>query len=574
MIARWYELSVLPPKMPNAGKDDELGFGLWTPGRHEKERALAQKWYSRMKAAQVGRSFRVLSEAEAQPYRTITNASSMPVLIGPADSQSELHLKSGDAVTLSSTGAPENDKAASGRANAGWLLDIGGVVPSLAWKPAEGDGGTEQILAMAVVSHVDQSVAQYQKESHNPEFQQNGTIHIWSFTGEATEQGYVRASKDQARRLRTLCLNRGRAKRVQWSPTCGLLAIICGDGSVFIVEPQEGGSGDFGRCSEICGQLTLELTMRAEMVEHPIAVLDLGGESTKATAMTWNNCNRLSVGYTDGSIALWSIFPPRLLSRHPIHHNHVLDMACAYPTFPYLVSSSPVGGPPKLIDLRSPSYETTESVTASVQTSAGLISYSEHLLGFFFPLPSSNALSTVVGFAHHAYYPVSRRICTPDSFVTCISAGRTHPYLLIGTLDGSLWSLNPQGELFAVRYEVSDRIRVFQHEHRSAELYEKGTPGSERGASRILQGFKKEKNPNPRNDVAAAKKTAKKGKGKAATTSAGPETSKEVINESLTRLTAVQWNPNQGYGCWAAAAMASGLVRIMDLGLEPESSAG
>lgn len=287
--------------------------------------------------------------------------------------------------------------------------------------------------------------------------------------------------------------------------------------------------------------------------------------------MTWINSNRLSVGYTDGSIALWSIFPKRLLSRHAIHHNHVMDMASAYPTFPYLVSSSPVGGPPKLIDLRSPSYETTESVTASLQTSSGIMSYSEHLLGFFFPLPSSNALSTVIGFAHHAYYPVSRRICTPDSFVTCLSAGCTHPYLLIGTLDGSLWSLNPQGELFAVRYEVSDRIRVFQHEHRSAGLFAKGEPGSERGASRILQGFKKEKNPNPRNEFIAAKKTAKKGKGKVPS---GPDTSKEVIHEPLTRLTAVQWNPNRGFGCWAAAAMASGLVRIMDIGLEPEPPKG
>lgn len=314
--------------------------------------------------------------------------------------------------------------------------------------------------------------------------------------------------------------------------------------------------------------------MTIDKVEHPIAVLELANESTQATTMAWINCNRLSVGYTDGSITLWSIFPKRLLSRHPVYHNHVMDMASAYPTFPYLISSSPVGGQPKLIDLRAPAYEVTESGTQSVNTASGVTSWSDHLLGFYSPLPSSNALNTVVGFSHHAFYPVSRRIATPDSFVTCLSAGRTHPYLLLGTLDGSLWSLNPQNELFSVRYEISDRIRVFQHEHRSAGLFKEGEPGSERGAARILQGFRKEKNPNPRTEfhkALAAKKTAKKGKAK---TGESATISKDVIHESLTRMTAVEWNPNPAYGCWAAVAMASGLVRVMDLGLEAENTAG
>jgi transcription factor C subunit 6 len=34
----------------------------------------------------------------------------------------------------------------------------------------------------------------------------------------------------------------------------------------------------------------------------------------------------------------------------------------------------------------------------------------------------------------------------------------------------------------------------------------------------------------------------------------------------LTRISAVAWNPNVEFSWWAAAAMASGLVRIMDLG--------
>jgi transcription factor C subunit 6 len=75
--------------------------------------------------------------------------------------------------------------------------------------------------------------------------------------------------------------------------------------------------------------------------------------------------------------------------------------------------------------------------------------------------------------------------------------------------------------------------------------------------------------------MAAVKKGAvkKKAKGKGTDADGMKESAKEVIHEPLTRVTAVQWNPNPGYGCWAAVAMASGLVRFMDLGLEMEDSA-
>lgn len=287
--------------------------------------------------------------------------------------------------------------------------------------------------------------------------------------------------------------------------------------------------------------------------------------------MTWVNCNRLAVGYSDGSIALWSIFPRQLLSRLPVHHNDVVEMASAYPTFPYLVSSCPIGGTSKLIDLRAPSYDTTEATAATVNTQPGTMAWSDHLLGFFSLLPTSKTLGNVVGFAHYGYYPVVRRVTTPDSFVTAVSAGREHPFLLVGTVDGSLWALNPQVELFGARGHVSDRIRVFNHEHRSAALFPEGSPAASRGASRIIHGFKKEKNPNPRTEVKAPapKSSAKKpAKGKAAANSqvnVGDAT--KVIHEPLTRITAVKWNPNKGFGCWAAISMASGLVRVMDLGL-------
>jgi transcription factor C subunit 6 len=44
--------------------------------------------------------------------------------------------------------------------------------------------------------------------------------------------------------------------------------------------------------------------------------------------------------------------------------------------------------------------------------------------------------------------------------------------------------------------------------------------------------------------------------------------SRVVIHEPLTRVTAIKWNPNVQFSCWAACAMASGLIKVMDLGVD------
>lgn len=305
--------------------------------------------------------------------------------------------------------------------------------------------------------------------------------------------------------------------------------------------------------------------------------------------MAWVTINRLAVGYSDGSIALWSIHPCTVLSRQLIHHSSIIDMASGYPTLPYLVASVPMGGHVKLCDIRNPSCETTEFPTLSVSTTPNLISWSHHLKGFFAMMPSSNVLSTMVGFMHHAYFPIPRRTFASDSFTTCLAVGRTHPFLLVGSADGSLAALNPQFDLFQVlqgRREPSDRIRIFQHEHRPAEHFSQhpSSAAAQRGVSRIIHGFRPEKNRKAKVDGKRGAKTPapKKKRGKKdddAVDEDGDDSdeaggavdpTRVIIHEPQTRITTVQWNPNEAYGCWAAAAMGSGLVKVMDLGLDRE----
>lgn len=251
MLGRWYELSVLPPKVSSARGHDNLALRPWASKKAELEKASADAWCQRMKAAQSQSPFRLLSEAEAQPYNAMLSAGSLPTLIGAGSAQKDFHFTAGEAICLDSSGAPSNGDQDSDRANAGWLLDAGGIVPSLSWKPTSGKvQETDQILALAVISHSDQSIAQYEKESQqNPDFLKHGMVQIWAFPAEESD-GMTRASRAPARCQRTLCFDRGRARKVQWSPVGGLLAVLCGDGSVSVVEPKEGGNGDYGKLAE------------------------------------------------------------------------------------------------------------------------------------------------------------------------------------------------------------------------------------------------------------------------------------------------------------------------------------
>ncbi|CAH0054349.1 unnamed protein product [Clonostachys solani] len=549
-LNRWVEWALLPPK-DIAGPPGSNSGTFWSTTSQDNKDSLCQTWLSRLASDQSSRT--VLSGLTAElsrPY--LLNPGSLPVLLGPHDDQVEFSITAGDSIGTTSTGLPHNSSENVDNFPTGWMLDTGGLVLNLDWAQQR-DVDAVQLLAVAVVPHLDQEVYTYDEATSGPDFQMQGTVQIWAFQGRRTDQGSIEPSNQHPRLQKTLCLYGGRVRVVRWSPACRHLAILSG-GTVYVVDPGEDENGAY------------------EEIQQPIATLSFGKEDVKATSLTWVTFNRLAIGYSDGSIALWSIYPACLLSRHPVHHSPVINIESGYPSLPYLVASSPIGGFVKIVDLRSPSLETSEAGVLSVNTIPNLLAYSDHLLGFYALSPTSNVLNTMIGFMHHAHFPIVRRVFTSDRFVTCLSIGRTHPHLLVGTTDGSLWAMNPQLELFQGRRDLSDRIRVLQHEHRPAENFPPGSPASERGVSRIIQGFKPEKNRHTKLEPPGKKK---KGKGKGGEEDAeGDEVtghgdpSRGIVHEPLTRITVVKWNPNEGYGTWAAVAMASGLVKVMNLGLE------
>lgn len=243
IIARWTPWKMLPPK-----RKDELhgqtDASVWAPKAAQKEATYADAWLKRVRETlpECFSTRRLTSEqagAYGQPQLP------MPVLIGPAASQAEVSFKPGDGYTISRSGAPYEQGSGEALPPAGWVFDTGGIVLDMDWA-SHRTADFHQLLALAVVPHGDQEMYNYEVEASKPYFERHGTVCVWEFVGGDQVNGYRRPSTKAPKLWKTLCLDKGRARRVQWNPCCGHLAILCGDGMVYIVHPGEDGDGGNG----------------------------------------------------------------------------------------------------------------------------------------------------------------------------------------------------------------------------------------------------------------------------------------------------------------------------------------
>lgn len=298
-----------------------------------------------------------------------------------------------------------------------------------------------------------------------------------------------------------------------------------------------------------------------------------------------------------------------MLSRRSVHVTQILDITSGFPSHPYYIATSPVGGCTTLTDLNLPSAETTYIPLHSVVNfQPNLLDWNDHIQGYFSMHPSPTPQNTVVGYAHIKFFVQSRALLTADSPPMCIASGKTHPFTLVGCADGSLWVFNPMRVLMKERGDELHKLQILQHEFRPPQRTASCAIKNNRGAVRILQGFKPVFNNNPRMEMMAEylrrlkmmkpanlrrpvkdKNQKRKSHKKKGAESDGDEEgengmrlsdeaylaqvlekSKTVVHESRTRITVAAWNPNVEFGWWAAAAMGSGLVKIMDLGVADE----
>ncbi|KAK1831897.1 hypothetical protein QBC39DRAFT_382064 [Podospora conica] len=489
-------------------------------------------------------------------------------LVGPWDAQEEVRFEMGQGRALADrtggTVVEEGDKVG------GWMFDVGGIPLAMAWAPSRGK--ETQVLVVAAVPFSDQEPVRNQSVPvpEKPDTEA-GWLQFWRFKRRKVEgeNGLAFPDNSPPQLAMVKLFAWGRPKRLEWCPVpldaaglCGVLAVLFGDGRARVL--------DVGSMDDVA-------ETQYEQVHTPIVTLgNLNAYNVSVTCLTWVNVNRLALGHSDGSITLWSLRPPKLLKRFGTHNNYLIDICSGYPSNPFLLASVPVGGCATVTDLTLPSAESTYFPVPAINFQPHALCWSEQMQGFMALYPSSTP-TTTVAFLHHRFPCQARSIITGPNAATCVSAGAAHPYVLVGSADGSVYACNALHKLFKQKGEVLKKIRVLEHEYRPAEegsVDQDGRPV--RGFVRILQGFLPEANDDPRTEkrkeVDRKKKLARKKKrgGKGAEEPVEEEEigSRAVTHEPLTRVTNVAWNPNLEFSCWAAFSMASGLVRVMDLGID------
>ncbi|KAM0330197.1 hypothetical protein ACHAQA_004371 [Verticillium albo-atrum] len=596
MFRKWAPYEVLPCKLVD--EDWALQPTPWVrDGFEDIEAAIAREWYQRVREKPEGQTVRAINELEAAPYLGAVGGK-LKILGGAYPDQQQHSLDLEKAVTVSSDGLPYSaDAMDTDNAEdkpAGWMFDVGGLVLAMSWLPRA--RSSTQILALAISPFTDQDYDWQQEQDAVNDEADRGRIQLWECKGEKAEDGVMYPSREPPRLLQTLCFDWGRAKTIHWCPVpsavdghLGLLAVLCNDRQVHVLdieEPKEVAIPPFVK------------------IDQAIATLGtLPGLPTSVTMFAWAGTNRIVTAHTDGSIALWSLHPRQCISRHAVHSTHIYHLATGYPSNPFLVASTPVSGLTIVIDLLDPSVETTSQTNPAIVPQPDLLQWSDHLQGFVSISPSSRPLNSTIGFFHsRAFSATMRKVLDGDALLSCLAVGVQHPFVLIAFLDGTVWACNPMHRVFAPRhYPPAWKLKLFEHEHiPRMRLEESLNPSDDpcRGVSRIVQGWKPVMNKGPqalinlaRNTPSARppkkksraiprlKKTKKKAEEEADPAAgadadndedgglyADPE--KIILREPLSRATAMAWNPNMDFACWAAISLASGLVKIMDLGVD------
>ncbi|KAH8882614.1 hypothetical protein GQ53DRAFT_700860 [Thozetella sp. PMI_491] len=573
---RWTKFPLLPPKYP---PEHEHGIMLspWVAPNHEIEQEKnVVLWYDGIQSASQSMQRSHLSEKHIGQRLVPRADGELVAMLGPWSAQEEYKLQKGKPHLLTQSGRLGIEADSPQSEPAGWMMDVGGLVLAMGWQPQS--IGDDQLLAIATVPHSDQDHLVPDDPRHD-ESRDAGTVQLWQFSGVRGGSGLASPSTKLPRFRGAKCFNWGRPRRLQWCPVplnlagiAGRLAILCGDGKARVLD---------------ISTFPNDAEPTYEWMDSPIAVLGCEDEDrVEVTCLTWVNSNTLALGHSDGSMSVWSVQPRRIIQRHYLHSTSILEICSGYPSNPNMVCTVPVGGALSLTDIDQASSEMTFLSTPVIIFQPNLLVWSEIMQGFFAQYGAIHG-NTTMAFLHVRFFNHARTMICCPSPVMCVSAGATHPYVLVGCADGSLWSFNALVRLFSQKYEKTFKLKILEHEYRPIQPSGSVQPQL-RGAVRILQGFLAEENNDPQMEARKESEKQKKrpeeknGKPKRGrpkkNANVGPEDTDEeppdpvmarnVIHEPFTRVTTVAWNPNMDFSCWAACAFGSGLVRVMDLGIQ------
>ncbi|RYP04680.1 hypothetical protein DL764_004296 [Monosporascus ibericus] len=255
-VRLWWEHQILPPKLVSK-HDLRVASHPWMPDdfpedQENKFRQLYEKYLA--KRTNGPTTFPINKDKAFGRFLPHAD-DDLTVILGHVADQEEHYFKRGQNMSFSGLGNPIRETDDGRTKSSGWLLDVAGIVVSMAWAPS--NCRTHQLLAMAVVPFSDQAFYQDPKKAMQESEKKEGSVQIWRFEADEDNRGLVRPASRPPTLMRALCFSWGRASRLQWSPVpltsndrIGLLAVLCGDGNLRVLEimsTAQSSEGTFGK---------------------------------------------------------------------------------------------------------------------------------------------------------------------------------------------------------------------------------------------------------------------------------------------------------------------------------------
>jgi transcription factor C subunit 6 len=599
----WFPQETFPIRNFAKVKPDDADFGslrrsfFESDGAREKENKALSTWYSDTGRAAFASTQEVttLVSDEFKAYMSNSGPERLNVLMGPVNNPQVHTVEQGSCTNIATPFANNLNRR-------GWFIYLGSRVQDAQWSTNE--NGSTQYLAVAVE----------QKPTHNrkpksmedpkaPAFsateQYAASVQLWAF--EATKEGELDTSKEPRLEL-VICTDWGTPKQFRWCPVAatdgkgfsheqtthvGMLAGIWSDGRVRIL--------DISVSSRTPG------TDGPTYVYYSRAAFDVSLPQTVPSCLHWMSGTTLAVATAAGTVGFWTLTRPDTLAGpntrdhkpKPWFHQQLADtfiltICSGWPSQPQYLSISTADGFARLFDIRSPAADTSTSIRGRTFTLTQ--GWHDHTQSFIMPDEHYMLKHTPIRRYYHNLYTM--RI---ESSITRVATSPVHPGVLVGGADGTIETSNPIGRI--ANYKIMPwQQKWFVHEWRrpidemlvkpteekdtemvADELVEQPNNESTSAAPahdatestepnkvpeeilsqplvRITEGYKA-----GQRGIAMPHVSKKKG---------NPEIGKAIsIHEEQSAITALSWNPNLKYGTWAVAGMASGLLRVEDVGI-------
>ncbi|KAF2153772.1 hypothetical protein K461DRAFT_115891 [Myriangium duriaei CBS 260.36] len=594
-LYRWRKERVLPSR-----KADRSGAGGYhrtfyqSDAQRNTEMTQDWTWYDEATGREALKRLQIYDDIDSNTAKEYlpTNKMDQEVIMGPYEDQRSFKIPYGSALDLNEPFADHikdlPPKAQNACKRSGWLLNLGQRVQGIAWAPNQ--GGTEQYLAVITLplrnptEPLPGSDGQT-RSSFRPQPPTKAAIQIWQFN--VGEEAFIDHSHPP--RLRqVICTDWGDPKVLKWCMVprkyepedstgkhLGLLAGVWSDGAIRVLD------------------VTLPLSTTPTHYTHlRTAAFSALPPSGVFTSLTWLSSHSICGGTSSGSAAILSLSthlssPSPLANANPLIYSplqssYIIALTTCYPSRPHMLASTSVAGCISLTDLSrlspatgfTPSNTVLGPRTRIARSSLVWHDWSQTLLSC-----DENATLHALPLRRFFGYTGLTRF---RSGVGALAVSECHPFVAAGGNGGEVTTANVMHRAMSTK-EGTWNMRWFRHEWQrkgGVKVQLKGLRGQNMaglGADAASMEWQKDDGEKERSvsdkNVEGVVRITEGYRAESILLLKDHESLPKGINaihEAQSAATAVAWNPNLHVGGWIAAGMASGLLRIEDVGVDAQ----